>query len=159
MASILTNTSAMVALQDLRTINSNLVDTQNQIATGKKISTAKDNSLLFVRRPQKPHQQKERHHRGHEVRIGHFPRAAMVASGYHLLALHDNGRDRFGGHTPPLNHHPTPGLFPAREHQINAARLGTGKAAPNRLGHGQPNIKGIPCAQTQAALARLVQQS
>ena len=38
MASILTNTSAMVALQNLRTINSNLVDTQNQIATGKKIA-------------------------------------------------------------------------------------------------------------------------
>ena len=46
MASILTNTSAMVALQNLRTINNNLVDTQNQIATGKKIATAKDNSTV-----------------------------------------------------------------------------------------------------------------
>ena len=48
MASILTNTSAMVALQNLRTINSNLVDTQNQIATGKKIATAKDNSAIWA---------------------------------------------------------------------------------------------------------------
>jgi len=47
MASILTNTSAMVALQNLRTINSNLVDTQNQIATGKKVATAKDNSAIW----------------------------------------------------------------------------------------------------------------
>ncbi len=48
MASILTNTSAMVALQNLRSINSNLVDTQNQIATGKKISSAKDNSAIWA---------------------------------------------------------------------------------------------------------------
>ncbi|MEM6823958.1 MAG: flagellin [Pseudomonadota bacterium] len=48
MASILTNTSAMVALQNLRTINSNLVDTQNQIATGKKIATATDNSAIWA---------------------------------------------------------------------------------------------------------------
>ncbi|MEL7343523.1 MAG: flagellin [Pseudomonadota bacterium] len=48
MASILTNTSAMVALQNLRTINNNLVDTQNQISTGKKISTAKDNSAIWA---------------------------------------------------------------------------------------------------------------
>jgi flagellin len=48
MASILTNTSAMVALQNLRSINSNLVDTQNQIATGKKIATAKDNAAIWA---------------------------------------------------------------------------------------------------------------
>lgn len=48
MASILTNTSAMVALQNLRNINSNLVDTQNQIATGKKIATASDNSTVWM---------------------------------------------------------------------------------------------------------------
>ena len=48
MASILTNTSAMVALQNLRSINNNLVDTQNQIATGKKIATAKDNSAIWA---------------------------------------------------------------------------------------------------------------
>ncbi|MEM9708755.1 MAG: flagellin [Pseudomonadota bacterium] len=48
MASILTNTSAMVALQNLRTINNNLVDTQNQIATGKKIATATDNSAIWA---------------------------------------------------------------------------------------------------------------
>ena len=48
MASILTNTSAMVALQSLRSINSNLVDAQNQIATGKKIATARDNSAIWA---------------------------------------------------------------------------------------------------------------
>lgn len=48
MASILTNTSAMVALQNLRTINSNLVDAQNQISTGKKISSATDNSAIWA---------------------------------------------------------------------------------------------------------------
>ena len=48
MACILTNTSAMVALQNLRTINNSLVDTQNQIATGKKIATAKDNSTVWI---------------------------------------------------------------------------------------------------------------
>ena len=48
MASILTNTSAMVALQNLRSINQNLVDTQNQIATGKKIATATDNSAIWA---------------------------------------------------------------------------------------------------------------
>jgi len=48
MASILTNTSAMVALQNLRTINNDLVDTQNQIATGKKIATATDNSAIWA---------------------------------------------------------------------------------------------------------------
>lgn len=48
MASILTNTSAMVALQNLRSINSNLVDTQSQIATGKKIANAKDNAAIWA---------------------------------------------------------------------------------------------------------------
>ncbi len=48
MASILTNTSAMTALQNLRSINSNLVDTQNQIATGKKISNARDNAAIWA---------------------------------------------------------------------------------------------------------------
>ncbi|MEO1238623.1 MAG: flagellin [Pseudomonadota bacterium] len=48
MASILTNTSAMVALQNLRTINSDLVSTQNEIATGKSVATAKDNSAIWA---------------------------------------------------------------------------------------------------------------
>jgi len=48
MASILTNTSAMVALQNLRSINASLVETQNHIATGKKIATAKDNSAIWA---------------------------------------------------------------------------------------------------------------
>ena len=48
MASILTNTSAFTALQNLRSINSNLVDVQNQISTGKKISSARDNTAIFA---------------------------------------------------------------------------------------------------------------
>ena len=92
MASILTNSSAMVALQNLRTINNNLVDTQNQIATGKKIATAKDNSLFLIRGTEEPHEQKERHHRRDEVGIGHLPGAAMMTALNNLLALDDYRR-------------------------------------------------------------------
>lgn len=48
MASILTNTSAMVALQNLRSINFNLEDTQRMISTGKAISSAKDNAAVWA---------------------------------------------------------------------------------------------------------------
>ncbi len=47
MSSILTNTSAMVALQTLKGINSNLAKTQDEISTGKSIGTAKDNSAYW----------------------------------------------------------------------------------------------------------------
>jgi len=47
MSSILTNNSAMVALQTLKSINSNLSDTQSMIATGKSVSSAKDNAALW----------------------------------------------------------------------------------------------------------------
>lgn len=48
MSSILTNNSAMVALQTLKSINSNLAETQEQISTGKAIGTAKDNSAVWA---------------------------------------------------------------------------------------------------------------
>jgi flagellin len=48
MSSILTNNSAMVALQTLKSINSNLAGTQNSIATGKDISSAKDNASVWA---------------------------------------------------------------------------------------------------------------
>lgn len=48
MSSILTNNGAMVALQTLKSINSNMFDTQNQISTGKKVSSAKDNSAVWA---------------------------------------------------------------------------------------------------------------
>lgn len=48
MSSILTNTSAMVALQTLKSINANLSQTQNEISTGKAISSAKDNSAVWA---------------------------------------------------------------------------------------------------------------
>ncbi len=48
MSSILTNTSAMVALQTLNGINKNLSSVQNEIATGKSVSSAKDNSAVWA---------------------------------------------------------------------------------------------------------------
>ena len=48
MSSILTNTSAMVALQTLKGINSNLAQTQNEISTGKSVASAKDNSAVWA---------------------------------------------------------------------------------------------------------------
>ncbi len=48
MSSILTNNSAMVALQTLKSINSNLSKTQNEISTGMQVSSAKDNSALWA---------------------------------------------------------------------------------------------------------------
>ena len=48
MASILTNVSSMVALQTLKNINKNLGQIQNEISTGQKISTAKDNSSSWA---------------------------------------------------------------------------------------------------------------
>lgn len=48
MSSILTNTSAMVALQTLKSVNSNLAETQNQISTGKRVSSAQDNSAIWA---------------------------------------------------------------------------------------------------------------
>lgn len=47
MSSILTNNGAMVALQTLKSINSNLTQTQSEISTGKSIGSAKDNSALW----------------------------------------------------------------------------------------------------------------
>ncbi len=47
-ASILTNTSAMIALQTLRTTNRSLSEVQNQISTGKKVAAAKDNASIFA---------------------------------------------------------------------------------------------------------------
>lgn len=48
MSSILTNNSAMVALQTLKSINSNLSDTQSMISTGKSVASAKDNSAVWA---------------------------------------------------------------------------------------------------------------
>ena len=47
MSSIITNNSAMVALQTLKSINMNLADTQSAISTGKDISSAKDNASVW----------------------------------------------------------------------------------------------------------------
>jgi flagellin len=47
MSSVLTNTSAMVALQTMKSINSNLSKTQSEIATGKSVGSAKDNAAVW----------------------------------------------------------------------------------------------------------------
>ncbi|MFD2172994.1 flagellin [Rhodobacter lacus] len=48
MSSINTNSSAMVALQTLKGINSNLSKTQSEISTGKSVASAKDNSAIWA---------------------------------------------------------------------------------------------------------------
>ncbi|MGF1554262.1 MAG: flagellin [Paracoccaceae bacterium] len=47
-SSVLTNTSAMIALQNLRTTNSSLESLNNQISTGLKVGNAKDNAAVFA---------------------------------------------------------------------------------------------------------------
>ena len=47
MSSINFNESAMVALNTLKSINRGLADVQDQISTGKKISTARDNAAIW----------------------------------------------------------------------------------------------------------------
>lgn len=48
MSSILTNTSAMVALQTMKSINKGLGQVQGEISTGLKVATAKDNSSSWA---------------------------------------------------------------------------------------------------------------
>lgn len=48
MGSILTNNSAMVALQTLNNINRNLGQVQSEISTGLKVGSAKDNAAIFA---------------------------------------------------------------------------------------------------------------
>ncbi|WP_102224015.1 flagellin [Acidimangrovimonas sediminis] len=48
MSSILTNTSAMVALQTLKGINTGLEKTQSEISTGKTVASAKDNAAVWA---------------------------------------------------------------------------------------------------------------
>ncbi len=48
MSSILTNSSAVVALETLRGINRGLNEVQSQISTGKKVANAKDSASIFA---------------------------------------------------------------------------------------------------------------
>ena len=48
MSSILTNTSAMVALQTMKGINASLSKTQADISTGKSVATARDNAAVWA---------------------------------------------------------------------------------------------------------------
>ena len=48
MSSILTNSSAMVALATLKNVNMKLNETQNRVSTGLQIQSAKDNAAYFA---------------------------------------------------------------------------------------------------------------
>ena len=48
MSSILTNNSAMVALQTLKNVNMSLAKTQDEISTGKAVATAKDSAAVWA---------------------------------------------------------------------------------------------------------------
>lgn len=48
MSSILTNTSAMVALQTMKGINANMNKVQAEISTGKSVGSAKDNAAVWA---------------------------------------------------------------------------------------------------------------
>lgn len=48
MSSILTNNGAMVALQTMKSINKNMAMVQNEISTGKSVSSAKDNAAVWA---------------------------------------------------------------------------------------------------------------
>ena len=48
MSSILTNSSAMVALQTMKSISSNLAKTTSDISTGKRVASAKDNAAVWA---------------------------------------------------------------------------------------------------------------
>jgi flagellin len=47
MSSLMTNSSAMTALQTLRTVSAGLATTQNRISTGYRVSTASDNAAYW----------------------------------------------------------------------------------------------------------------
>ncbi len=48
MSSILTNDGASIALQTLKSINSDLSTVQNEISTGRKVATSKDNAAVWA---------------------------------------------------------------------------------------------------------------
>lgn len=47
MASIITNNASMTALQTLKTVQSNLTETQSRVSTGLKVQSAKDNAAYY----------------------------------------------------------------------------------------------------------------
>ncbi len=47
MASIITNNASMTALQTLKTVQSNLTETQGRVSTGLKVQSAKDNAAYY----------------------------------------------------------------------------------------------------------------
>src|SRR5690606_30349296 len=47
MASIVTNTASMTALQTLKSVQGALTDTQSRVSTGLKVQSAKDNAAYF----------------------------------------------------------------------------------------------------------------
>src|SRR5262249_6982387 len=57
------------------------------------LEVVEDRRALFLRHGgDEPHHQEERHHRGDEVRVRHFPGAAVMAAVAFLVALDDDDR-------------------------------------------------------------------
>lgn len=48
MSSVLTNTSAMVALQSMKSVNASMNKVQSEISTGKSVGSAKDNAAVWA---------------------------------------------------------------------------------------------------------------
>ncbi len=48
MSSILTNSSALSALQTLKSIHSNLETVTSQVSSGKRVADAKDNPTVWI---------------------------------------------------------------------------------------------------------------
>ncbi len=48
MSSLLTNNSAMVALQTIKATNNKMATVQSEISTGKSVNTAKDNAAVWA---------------------------------------------------------------------------------------------------------------
>jgi len=87
--------------QKLRTINSSLVDAQNQNLTGKKISSVTDNSLLLLCGAKEPHQQKDGHHCRYNIGMGTLPGTLMAACSDTLFTPNNHRCIGHCGHNPP----------------------------------------------------------
>uniref|UniRef100_UPI003570D207 flagellin N-terminal helical domain-containing protein n=1 Tax=Neogemmobacter tilapiae TaxID=875041 RepID=UPI003570D207 len=48
MSSLLTNNSAMVALQTIKATNNKMATVQSEISTGKSVNSAKDNATVWI---------------------------------------------------------------------------------------------------------------
>ena len=86
-------------------------------------------------RTQQPHQQKEGHHRRHEVGIGDLPRTAVVTPSYLLDAFDDDGRFLFAHLGPSAIGKLNPGEENQRDFApltCSSSSLKVGRSVENR---------------------------